>query len=95
MNENNRTSSTTYLEDLPVVVKEDEEFELQSSPVEEKTRLSFGEGSQTDNPYRLVRLSFPPMTQEGAEPGCLVTISPGSSWWRERKIHITARISGC
>ncbi|KAJ2933029.1 hypothetical protein H1R20_g4068, partial [Candolleomyces eurysporus] len=60
MDEKYRMDSTTDVEedDVPVV-KEDEEFELeearrwQSSPVEEKIRLSFSHASHTDNPYRL------------------------------------------
>ena len=46
---------TTDVEDLPMMVKDDYAFRPQSSPVEEKARLSFGQASTTDNPYRLVR----------------------------------------
>lgn len=66
MDEKYRMDSTTDVEegDVPVMVKEDEEFELEearvwrSSPVEEKIRLSFSHASHTDNPYRLVRVLF-------------------------------------
>ncbi|RXW17343.1 hypothetical protein EST38_g8506 [Candolleomyces aberdarensis] len=63
MDEKYRMDSATDVEedDVPVV-KEDEEFELeearrwQSSPVEERIRLSFSHASHTDNPYRLAGL---------------------------------------
>ena len=88
MDEKYRMDSTTDVEedDVPVVVKEDEEFELeearqwQSSPVEEKVRLSFSRASHTDNPYRLVCVLLSQMTLYRAESRCIV-VSPESPWW--------------